>query len=569
MNDKHTGLKRKILIYVNVFVLGLCALTFIPNYIQQQIFLKAEFMARAKSLAKSLAQNCRNSLMANDRKSMYDLIDTLMKEPDVRWAAVLSPVGGVLAQNGADGITLEKGTQDRRHPGILIATHQTSAHETILDLQVDTVAKQGHNLGEAALLQVVASGGTPGEKVLGTVHVGFSLRSLDATARRITLLMVLILLGALAISTLAGLYFADFFLRPVNQLVAMMENIAARRADLTQRLDLHRNHELGRLAAAFNSFIANLAVIVADTSRLLDQMASGLEEISATAEELNASAENINQNVHSFTQDLERQEQDTSNTAETISRLAETLIAVTDRSQSASQMYEETEGLSRQGRETVQLSVTKINGIAEHMGVIEKRMADLSQSLGKISDFVEAIQGISSQTDLLSLNAAIEAARAGEAGRGFSVVAEEVRKLAENAAQASEQIRSLISGLQKETHATSQATRMGSDFAQQGRDAVHSAGKNLEKILEKANQAAGVSIQVSKQMREQTDVLKKMLQDVQSVQALGRNNYAAAQSVATAVEEQSASVQQITTSIQAISESAARVKAMIVEFKIR
>ncbi len=580
MRMQHKSLKQTVFLFIYALVIGVCLLSFIPSYFQQKTFLRAEFMKRGEALAKNLAFNSRKPLQNMDKDLMYALVDGLMKEPDIRWVAIQDLDGGTLVQNGADGINLGRGKEDYSEDlgKVSIKHYKLPDQEPIVDIQfaiciqADAPHRNKSNL-ELELLEEMKGPEknypARGKEVsLGTVHVGMSLKSLQATQNRIAIQLLLIFLVALGLSTLLGRYFADMFSKPINQLVAIMEDIASQRGDLTRRIKIDREDELGRLAKHFNIFIENIRQIILHTISLTDRMNTSLEEISATAEQLNATADNINANVQSFTHDLQQQEEDTKLTTSKISQVAANLLEVTLKSEKTIHIFEETEEVSQQGRETVKATVSKINGIAENMNVIDQRMDDLSATLDRIGNFVESIHDISSQTNLLSLNAAIEAARAGEAGRGFSVVAEEVRKLAENAANASESIHTLISKIQKETRATSEATSKGTASAREGRDAVHKAGKSLEDILAKSNEAAILSVEVNKNMREQSGVLKSMMERIRNFQKLGRNNFEGAESMAAGVEEQTVSLQQINNAIQNLSEDGMKLKKMIVEFKV-
>ncbi len=573
------SLKTTVLWFIYALVIGVSFLTFVPSYLQQRNTLRAEYLARGKALAKNLNYNSRQPLLSKDYKALYALVDSLMREPDIHWVAIQDAAGRVVAQNGADRIQWQKGEPDsgEKAEQVRIRPYELGRNETVLDIQVENVVKEqpvAESGSPAELMFLEGLTEQPGkaavsqEKYLGTVHVGLSLKSMQAKQRRLTWLLGLVLIIAMILGTGAGLYFSNTFLQPINQLVGIMENIASNQGDLTRRIDLHRRDELGKLAEAFNRFLGNLRQIVANTIALINRMNESVEEVAATSEQVNGTADAINTSVRAFIEDLQRQEEETTATTTMLNQVTAALQDTTQKSEGASRLFMETENLSEQGKKTVQDSVSHIDGITENMGVIERRMQNLTNSLDEIGSFVVAIRRITTQTNMLSLNASIESARAGDAGRGFQVVAEEIRKLAEHAAGSSEQIQTNIAKIRDETLLTVKATHEGTSAVHTGRDTVYQAGEALQRILQQANQAAEASMAISEDMVRQSEVLKTMMERIRDIEALGKKNFGAAQSVAASVQEQTSSLEQITSSLQRLSQDSLKVRNMIVEFKI-
>jgi methyl-accepting chemotaxis protein len=545
------NLQKTVIQFIFPFISIIFLLSIFLSYSYQQTYLKAEFSERGQALTRHLAFNCQKLVEPANRDALYDLVDSLMKEADISWAAVLDAGGQALVQNGATNISFGEGKLIGKSSAgdVQIREVKLTGGQTVYDLEAD-ILREGDRGGK-----------------IGSVHVGLSLQALTAMRWKMFWQLFGVFVIGLILGVLAVGYFRRSVLNPINELVLVMRDIASRKADLTRRLESRRTDELGEVAKWFNSFMDNIQKIVASTLGLIDQMSTSLEELSSTAQELSATADEINSTVQTFTHDLQKQEEETSATTVSIDKVATTLLDITRKAEKSSEVFEQTKDVSKRGGETVQQSVQKINDIAQSMEVIEERMRHLNSSLSDIAGFVETIQGIASQTNLLSLNAAIEAARAGDTGRGFSVVAEEVRKLAENAASASQQIQSLINQIQTETRETGEATRLGSQAVQSGRDTIHLAGSSLDEIMKTANQSASISVSISHELNQQSDALKDMMKRVRKVQSLGNSNFTAAQTMAASLQEQTASLEQITTSIQGLAEVALKVKDLVVEFK--
>jgi methyl-accepting chemotaxis protein len=537
--NKKNSLRRSIFVFIYAFVLGLGIAFFIPSFIQEQQVIRQEFLERGKALTRNMAVNCQKVLEERDRDALFTLADSLMREVDILWILIYDAQGQVVVENGT--VDFEHVTKEVNR--IPVGDKVTVNRIKMLDGRwaynhAALVRKAGGDAKttvskELSLLEgyeAAAAGEEPQRaETLGTVHVGMSLSRLEDLRRQMGMQMLLVFLLALAAGTVVAVFFARWLLAPVNQFIVRLKDIASRRGDLTQRLNLGRDDEFGEMAEYFNVFIQNIALIVRETVNLVSKMTISLEEISSTAEELSANADGVNSTVQGLTADLEKQERDSTATHNTIEEVLETLMAIAKKSQNAQQVSAQTEEASRQSGKTVQDSVSVIGSISEKMKLIEERMRRLTQSLGGIGSFVDTIRKIAAQTNLLSLNAAIEAARAGEAGRGFSVVAEEVRKLAEDSAAASEQIQNLIGQIQSEIKGTGEATRQATDVVGRGSHLMDEAGQALGTIMRSTESSAEVIEEISKNLTRQSDSLKEMVRRVENVKNLEKSNFIAAQ----------------------------------------
>lgn len=204
------------------------------------------------------------------------------------------------------------------------------------------------------------------------------------------------------------------------------------------------------------------------------------------------------------------------------------------------------------------------DSVTESAAVIEK-LAERSMEISQISD---TISNIADQTNLLALNAAIEAARAGEAGRGFSVVAEEVRKLAEESGQAAQQIAELISTIQADTVQAVERMKKGTEDVQSGKDVVNKAGTAFETITSAVSSLTESSEAILAAAQRSAQKAEQLVSVMDGINKTGRDVAAETESVSAATEEQSASMDEIAGASQKLAELAQDLQGSTSKFKI-
>jgi len=305
-----------------------------------------------------------------------------------------------------------------------------------------------------------------------------------------------IAIGGLLIALIALHFGIRVLMTPVRRLNRAMSGIATGDADLTQRLDVDSGDEFGHLAKSFNQFVSNIQQVVHEVQEKSEELASNVSSLRETSSHSRHSVEGQQHEVDMIATainemsaaagEIARNAQQTADASENVdTETRDSLEKVTD------------------SRDAVQKLVGEINSAAE---VIDA----LGKDVSSITTVLEVIQGIAEQTNLLALNAAIEAARAGEAGRGFAVVADEVRNLAQRTQKSTEEINDMIERLQKgATNAVAvmkESTAVSNMSMEKAQDAMDS----LNRIVEGITSISEMTSQIATASEEQTSVTDEL-----------------------------------------------------------
>lgn len=339
--------------------------------------------------------------------------------------------------------------------------------------------------------------------------------------------------------------------------------------DLTiEDVQVKSKDEISELAASFNQTKNQLRDLIKKIQSNTEQVAASSEELFASSEQAVQATTHVSSAVDEVASGSETQARGMDETkraveenAIAIQRIAESTSAVSD---SAMEVLAE----SKQGNEIIKRTIKQMEEI--RASVIES--ADVIRTLGEnskeIGNIVETINQIAEQTNLLALNAAIEAARAGEHGKGFAVVADEVRKLAEQSRQSTEQIASLIEGIQQNTAHAVQAMEKGTKEVEAGTAVANDAGEAFQHILSSVEQAVGEMQEVSAATEEISASTEQVTASVEQMASITSGISESMQGVAASSEEQLASAQEITAAAESLSNLAQELQHEVSLFKV-
>ncbi len=387
-------------------------------------------------------------------------------------------------------------------------------------LRVIRPAKASKNyLGKDCILCHQVTEGT----VLGAVSMKISLDQVNSAvaAQRLKSLLAAMILSVPLLAFIY-LFIRNVVTMPIDKMVSGLRNIARGEGDLTQRLEVRGSDEIGLAATAFNDMMAKMASLVR-------QVSDSASEVSAAARHLVAGADRVATSSH--------RQNDTS--AQAANSVEQMVAAITSIAHSTEEVHEQSRDSLRRSEEG-NVSLSRLIG---ELSVVETTVGDIAESVQEfvtstvaITHMTREVKDIADQTNLLALNAAIEAARAGEQGRGFAVVADEVRKLAEKSAGSASEIDAITRALSQKSDAVQRSIRSGLDH-------LASSQNSLEAVAEVLGEASGAVNRVglgldaiANATEEQHRVSGEVAANIETIASMARENDSAIEQTANAAQ---------------------------------
>jgi len=336
-----------------------------------------------------------------------------------------------------------------------------------------------------------------------------------------------ILITSLAIvGVVVGLVVATIIVRSitggVTRMVTMIEEVAANNLTV-EDMEITSQDEIGQAGTALNQMKNNLRELIHSIAGTAEHVASASEELSSSAT-LQA-------------QGAETQKDQTTQVATAMQEMSSTVLQVSENSTKAAEASRQAAETARKGGGIVDETLAKMRSIADSVSSTAKKVEELGKSSDQIGHIIGVINDIADQTNLLALNAAIEAARAGEQGRGFAVVADEVRKLAERTTSATKEIAQMIQTVQNETKVAVAAMEEGRKQVDEGVQTTAQAGDSLKEIIHTSENVGGMITQIATAAVEQSSATEEINQNMESIAKLVKEAADGAQQSAKACQD--------------------------------
>ncbi|MCP1508803.1 methyl-accepting chemotaxis protein [Pseudomonas marginalis] len=440
-----------------------------------------------------------------ERFTQYQAVTHAKQEFQLARYEVRGYTGNVNADTEARAAAqIEKAINGLKGLGAVFGSSQQAALSALESaLGAYRSAVQNYKAANANIVSARAEMTTQGADIvtISDKLYDIQLERRDAESAQARSLQLISTLLALLVGIIAALVITRQITRPIQETLAVVERIAS--GDLSHNIQVTRRDELGVLQQGIQRMGTTLRELISGIRDGVTQIASAAEELSAVTEQTSAG--------------VNSQKIETDQVATAMHEMTATVQEVARNAEQASRAAADADGQARAGDKVVAEAIAQIERLAAEVARSTDAMSHLQQESNKIGSVMDVIKAVAEQTNLLALNAAIEAARAGEAGRGFAVVADEVRGLAQRTQKSTEEIEGLVAGLQNGTQQVAAVMNNSRSLTDSSVELTRKAGVSLENITRTVSNIQSMNQQIAAAAEEQSAVAEEISRSIINV----------------------------------------------------
>lgn len=377
-----------------------------------------------------------------------------------------------------------------------------------------------------------------------------------------------VLLGLLCalVAVLLGLLISIGTINPMREIMGAMSRVE--NGDLTVGVSFKGNNEIAKLGNSFNQMVNNIRELIINNSKIGERVLQDTNVINEVSKQSYASAQQVTESIETISIGAQEQADEAQSSAEIMELLAQRIVGVNENIKAVLDVAREIRSTSRNAAETMNVLNEKSNTSAMKFTKVQDDIKNLNEKALQISKIVDLINGISEQTSLLSLNASIEAARAGAAGKGFGVVADEIKHLAEQTSEATKTIRNIVEEIVKETQNAVQEVENANVIFDEQKLSVQEADQAFRGIIDSLQKITEAVNQVNNAMTEIDEYKNRALEEILNISTIAQQTAASTEEVTAASEEQVSSADELARLAANLKDSVDELESNLSKFKI-
>jgi len=392
-------------------------------------------------------------------------------------------------------------------------------------------------------------------------------KDIEKTSSEIIKITLYAIVAAIILASVIGYLIINFsIVKPIRKLESSMAK--AGNGDLTEPVYIKTKDEIEELAHSYNQMLENQKETLMSISNISQTMTSSAEELTASSEEVNASSEEVSQNIDEMMQNIVAEEQMMKSVETEMNKLNDSIDVSSGLANESQEVCVSALTVAEEGRSGVQSSVVSMSDISTSTTEVIESFGELNVQAKKVTGISETIKGIAEQINLLALNASIEAARAGEAGRGFTVVAEEVRKLAEQTTQESENVHKVLSEITLLINKANQNVNTTKVHVDEGEETIRSLDGKFMNIIETFDTLNKFVTDLEKISKDQVGISEDIKVSIEASANHSVQNSTMAQEISASAEEQAAITETLSGAAEESAETAMTLNELIQKFKL-
>ncbi|MDD3803214.1 MAG: HAMP domain-containing methyl-accepting chemotaxis protein [bacterium] len=569
--QKSHGMFRRILFATLPFVfLMFLVILLIVQYINIANYKKT-YDSNLTMLFELIAENSQFSFLTNNADGFAETAEQVMMHPDAYYVQIFNASG--------DKLYMKLPDEASRIPSLAenilsILKAGTEPYSTatgvnfpfITDYYIPVYAEIAVESEEISFDEMIESESESAVSLVGYIQTGISTRNYNSFLFKTVGLTLLFVIAATFIFIFILRFLYNKIIFPIHLVKSKMDYITSGKANLSERIEVKTDREIMELIEGFNKILDMLNAITSQIGEVGSNLSEHIELLTSSSQQLTASSEEITSTIQQITHNSTEQAQLIDDMAKkyrvTVSNIENSVEKTSENEKFSSNIL----SISLNGKQLAKSAVEKIDKLRLSSNKLYNTIDDVNEKQARISTITDAIETITNRTNILSLNASIEAARAGEFGRGFQVVAEEIRKLAEKSAEAAIEIHKIIQETNSTIKILMDESRQNEQMMVEGKDVIMNTSNVLEEISNNINYIVTNNKNISQEIKFVSDNIVKFSNTIEEVAKISEGNAASSEEMSASVQEEGASIEELASSAQQLHEVIIKLQEIVRKF---